>query len=657
MRFKKICAFAMAMLMMVLLASCGGNPSGTETTDPSTVGTETPEETQDTAGTEPPDTGETGSGTDTTESEPQETTGSPGGEDTPRPDTGLGIEYLEIGDYVTLVYNAGTCEVEYEVERGLGSRQTVTLTAQMKDGFLFDGWTVGNALVNERYNGHRKPITGRSDELTYSFEVSSDTMVYLNSSMTLVYHANGGILSSGASDRETYSLVFYHNPNTRPEDGSFVRDGYTLVGYNTKADGTGETVSLGGRIQAFGAASLDLYCMWEENTPETDFTYETSSGTAAITGYTGASETVVIPQSLGGYPVTRIEEGAFSGSGMKKVVIAQTVSTVAGGAFARCENLETVVLFDASFEASYEWAGSSYGISDESFTDCDNLKDIRINTVYALTNTWQSYSAGNLDRLMWAANKKKVIIIGGSGAHYGFESGILDEALGGEYEIINFGENANITSLLYFDLVEDFIQEGDIVLWTPEPGELTLGSTSCGYRFWDFRKSDYDFLKYLDLSLYSDLLSSFSNYCATLPTSNFTSFDAQLQSVNQYGDDVSTRVWNGQRHSYYFNYSLEAEDALASLVSSITEKGGSVYFSFAAMQRSGMANVQEAKVLAFEEMIESVPGIISISDYQDCIYDDDCFYDSAWHMTNEGARERTEQVAKDILAQLAKEGK
>ena len=76
-----------------------------------------------------------------------------------------------------------------------------------------------------------------------------------------------------------------------------------------------------------------------------------------LRGYTGASETVVIPQSLGGYPVTRIEEGAFSGSGMKKVVIAQTVSTVAGGAFARCENLETVVLFDASFEASYEWAG------------------------------------------------------------------------------------------------------------------------------------------------------------------------------------------------------------------------------------------------------------------------------------------------------------
>ena len=56
-------------------------------------------------------------------------------------DWGLNIWKSAIN--VTLVYNAGTCEVEYEVERGLGSRQTVTLTAQMKDGFLFDGWTVG----------------------------------------------------------------------------------------------------------------------------------------------------------------------------------------------------------------------------------------------------------------------------------------------------------------------------------------------------------------------------------------------------------------------------------------------------------------------------------------------------------------------------------
>lgn len=123
------------------------------------------------------------------------------------------------------------------------------------------------------------------------------------------------------------------------------------------------------------------------------------------------------------------------------------------------------------------------------------LENIRINTVYTLYDAWQSCGAAKIDRLIWAADKKKIIIIGGSGSLYGYDCSIIDEALGGEYEIINLGENANINALLYFDIAEDFIKEGDIVLWSPEPGTMTLGTTTCGSsgRFWEFRKSDYDF--------------------------------------------------------------------------------------------------------------------------------------------------------------------
>lgn len=649
MKIKRILAFMMAVMTAFALASCTKDPSettassgGAETTETAT-GTDAPE----TTGTAP-----IGSGEQTTASGTSETTSSSGGGEVPSPDAGLDIEYMQIGDYVTLVYNAATCEVEYEVERGLGSRQTVTLMAKMKDGFLFDGWSQGDALANATA---AKPVNAVSKALTYSFEASYETTIYLNTSMTLVYDLNGGALSSGASDREAFSLVFYHNPSTRIEDGSFCRDGYTLVGYNTKPDGTGEDVSLGGRAQADGAPTLTLYCMWEQNTPESDFAYEVSGNTVTITGYTGTAQTVVIPESIDGHTVKKIAKGAFSNGTMKKAVIAKTVSLVEEGAFDGCASLETVVLYDGALRT----AGSTYGICEESFSGCSRLANIRINTVYTLTDTWQSYTATSLDRLIWAADKKKLIIIGGSGAHYGFDCGILDEALGGEYEIINFGENANITSLLYFDLAEDFIQQGDIVLWAPEPGGYTLGSASCGYRFWDFRKSDYDFLKYIDVSLYSDLLSTFSDYCASLPLSRFKSFDAMTLSTNKYGDDVSARYWNGQRFSYSGSFSARpsAGEALSALVSKITEKGGSVYFSFAAMQRSGMESVSESEMLAYEQSLTSIPGIISISDYQDCIYDDELFYDSAWHMVNEGAKERTEQVAADLLIQLAKEGK
>ena len=644
MPIKKILAFVMAALMVVLVVSCEKNPSpeqssSTESTPLETTSTESSSSENTTESIE---TSETTEGTDTSE-----TTASGGGEEIPDPAEEIpDIERLDIGNYVTLVYNAAACDVEYEVEKGLGSRQTVTLTAKMKDGFLFDGWSSRNALANTTDWSSLAIL--ESANQTYRFEVSSAKTIYLNCSMTLVYHANGGSFASGVSSQDTYSLVFYHNPNTRPEAGYFVRDGYTLVGYNTEADGSGEFVSLGAKVNAKGAATIDLYCVWAENTPEDSFTYETSGSSVTITGYTGDEDVVVIPQTLGGKKVTKIAEGAFAQKSIKTVVIAKTVEQIEAYAFDRCENLETVILFDAAFN-------TSAGISENSFFQCENLKNIRINTVYTLTNTWQSYGAAKLDRLIWAADKKKIIIIGGSGAYYGYNSQILKDALDGEYEIINFGENANISALLYFDIVEDFIREGDIVLWSPEPGEYTLGRTDCGNRFWDFRKSDYDFLKYVDISLYTDLLPTFANYCGTLKTSNFKEFDALTISVNQYGDDISSRQWNGQRFEYWFKYSLQAPDELTALISKISEKGGSVYFSFAAMQESGMSNIKEEDVLDFEAMLEEIPGIVSISDYQDCIYDDDMFYDSAWHMTAEGAQARSEQVASDILAQLQKE--
>ena len=204
MKIKRILAFMMAVMTAFALASCTKDPSettassgGAETTETAT-GTDAPE----TTGTAP-----IGSGEQTTASGTSETTSSSGGGEVPSPDAGLDIEYMQIGDYVTLVYNAATCEVEYEVERGLGSRQTVTLMAKMKDGFLFDGWSQGDALANATA---AKPVNAVSKALTYSFEASYETTIYLNTSMTLVYDLNGGALSSGASDRETFSLVFYH---------------------------------------------------------------------------------------------------------------------------------------------------------------------------------------------------------------------------------------------------------------------------------------------------------------------------------------------------------------------------------------------------------------------------------------------------------------
>lgn len=44
---------------------------------------------------------------------------------------------------------------------------------------------------------------------------------------------------------------------------------------------------------------------------ESDYVYSVSGGEAMITGYTGSGTKITIPSTLGGYPVTKIDDGAF----------------------------------------------------------------------------------------------------------------------------------------------------------------------------------------------------------------------------------------------------------------------------------------------------------------------------------------------------------
>ncbi len=627
---KKWIAGALAVSMCLAAVSCDNNEqtgSTSNTTESSSVISMT--DSQTTASTETSDTTVTFEiNTETTGQNPVE----------PQPSEEISdIEYVQVGSYVTLVYNAASADVTYEAKKGVGSRETVTLTVSMKNDYTFDGWSEGDGIVNG--------ASAVSKALTYTFDVSKDKTIYLNSSMTLYYIQDPSI--SGLGRKETCSVVFHQNPNTLPEKGYFKREGYTLIGYNTEADGSGEFVSLGAKVTANGKGTIVLHCVWAENAPESDFEWKEEGGGITVTKYSGSAEIVTIPETIGGKTVLKIARDAFKNNEtMKQIVVAKTITTIEGYAFQNCKALETVTLFDKSFGQN--------GIADSSFYGCSALETIHLNTVYTLTNEWVSWGAAKFDRLMWAKDKKKVIIIGGSGSLFGYDCSILDEALGGEYEIVNLGENANITSLMYFDVVEDFVGEGDIILWCPEPGSATLGSTKIGSRLWDFRKGDYGFSQYLNPSYYDNFFSSFAAYNATLRTKTFIPFDRLSKTISKYGDNTSDREWNGQKYNYSFTYPMQAKTQMTEVVSNIIEKGAKVYFSFAAMQESGMVSVKEDQVKSFENTVLSIPGIESISEYTNCIYSDDCFYDSGWHLTDEGARIRTERVAKDLLAALEK---
>lgn len=144
------------------------------------------------------------------------------------------------------------------------------------------------------------------------------------------------------------------------------------------------------------------------------FTYTVSNNQAKITHYDEpyngrpiignlVYSNVIIPSTLGGYPVTAIDDSAFSFCEFSSIVIPDSVTSIGEGAFAYCYMLDSVKIPDGVTSIQ---AGTFYGcislcaitipdsvtsIGDNAFYDCSSLGTVRINDFDA----WCNISFGN----------------------------------------------------------------------------------------------------------------------------------------------------------------------------------------------------------------------------------------------------------------------
>lgn len=179
--------------------------------------------------------------------------------------------------------------------------QTAAVTPGQSVNFTLtpaDGYT----LTGADYPGASLTRTGAAYILTlpdvrYSVAVAvtaekSDTVLYYND------NCGGGWV--------TVPVTASHlRLNTAIDDALFTRPGYTLTGWNTAPDGSGQAVGLGSRTEP-GAR---LYAQWAAQNDAAEFTYTVENDAAAITGWQGEGEVLVIPDTLGGAPVVEIAAG------------------------------------------------------------------------------------------------------------------------------------------------------------------------------------------------------------------------------------------------------------------------------------------------------------------------------------------------------------
>lgn len=126
----------------------------------------------------------------------------------------------------------------------------------------------------------------------------------------------------------------------------------------------------------FGGASTGAVLTVTSASPAGDFNCMTNEGSITITGYKGPGGAVIIPDSIGGLPVTGVDGFAFYySSSLTRVTIPGSVTSVLAYAFYVCSSLSNVVI------------GSSVtNLGSPAFVSCPSLSAITVdngNPAYA----------------------------------------------------------------------------------------------------------------------------------------------------------------------------------------------------------------------------------------------------------------------------------
>lgn len=587
------------------------------------------------------------------------------------------VDMIVVPDDEVIYFNAesnnSSCTVNV-VSKALGRPERLELDVEYPEHLDFMGWSEGGYLDSG----------GRllSNSANFTLFVDESKTVYANFSgiteQDIIYHLNGGHVGDSADD--TYTVTsevkeIYSMRQTLESNGTLVREGYLAVGYSTEPADYADFLSandiegfanMGGVTEVEGR-SKELYVVWAKENPASDFDFEEKDIAYAvdstlgwgkinkrtetvrgieITGYRGGG-LAVIPEEINGLPVLSIAKNAFV-CDLDRAVIPRTVKNIAAGAFDGCENLREVVLFDSVVE-----------VYNQSFPKSVKTVVLNAQRLPVYSGQIEGSFCIKYERLR-TAEGKKIVVVSGSSSLNGLNSPLLEELTG--YSVVNYGTNAANPSLFFLEVIAKYAGEGDIIVHAPEYSSSgPMGSNRFHAKVFRGCEQCYDIFRDADISNYEDFWESFCEFQvgdagdgSLTPAIHQNGKPYQEDAeLNKYGDRTTKR--NGVRGNFggpnetFANNKLNAEN-LNAVNKMITEKGAALVMSFGTFDKARLTPkaATEAEFDRFTEDCRKKLDYPVISNIGTYVMEHKWFFDSEWHPNDEGAKLRTENLAKDI---------
>ncbi len=536
-----------------------------------------------------------------------------------------------------------------------GEKVTITTTPKIND---FLCYTLERPYRDKAYGEQSIPI---SYDPSYSFIVKEDLNIYVNyfsnDGWTIDYNLNGGLTkeknASIHSDYHFFEKATYIGANAINLSDYAFRDGYVLDSLNTKQNGSGKRIAIGGRIDRnlFTDKRIALYAQWVRETNLSLFKVsEINSSEVAIEKYLGsAEEKVVIPRTINGKKVTKILSNSFiDHPEIKSIYLSDTVCIVESTAFSGMSGLEDFHLFTSVKEIS------------QSSIESDSLSKIYINRNTFpddLEISWENMAKKKDSLRQLDETKKRVIVIGHSTVRQNHDLLPLNEKFGDNYSFYIYAASAGLDLYLILESIKDILRPQDYIITPIWP---LLERKSANLHNFAFLQYDFDCLLNIDYqqvkSFFLDSFSLYTKMCITDPSVPAWMFESQnILNMNStggnYGGTETDDPNNGSqlKYNHYFNNStVDKYQYLHQLFNDLPIDTSHILLTWNTYNQNAVTN--NSIFTNYENMMREEFSYCSFFDTQmDNVYPGNYFLVNDFtHVSRKGADERVKRWCEQL---------
>ena len=274
-----------------------------------------------------------------------------------------------------------------------------------------------------------------------------------------------------------------------------------------------------------------------------------------------------------------------------------------------------------------------------------------------------SYQAGLLDKIarLEAIDEPKIVLVGNSNVSFGINSAMLEEEL--QMPVVNLGLHGGLGNAFHENLAKFAISPGDIIIIC-HSGYSDNGRINNTEAAWETIELHTELWKALSSEDYFNMIKAYPNYVFKagiywlIDRGNeepaHTSYCRS--AFNEYGDIV----YRPEDQQYKFTGKTNAPkindiciDRLNQLNLYVKEKDAVL---LVAGYPIGYGNYKPSseEFECFENELREKLDCEVISTFSDYFYPNEYFYNTASHLTEEGAQIRTEQLIRDLKQWMQK---